>query len=79
MADTKKRLQNVFWDVFDDDSIVLTDDLSANDIEEWDSLIHIHLIVAVEQMFGITFTSPEIVSSKNVGEFIELIETKLQE
>ena len=79
MTDIKEKLQSVFWDVFDDDSIVLTDELSANDIDEWDSLTHIQLIVAVEQEFKVIFTTPEVAILKNVGEFIELIERKLKE
>ena len=78
VTDTKERLQNVFWDVFDDNSIVLIDELSANDIDEWDSLTHIQLIVATEQEFGITFMTAEVAILKNVGEFIDLIEKKLQ-
>ena len=79
MTDTRERLQNVFRDIFDDNSIVLTDELSANDIDEWDSLTHIQLIVEVEQEFNITFTTPEVAILKNVGEFINLIERKLNE
>ena len=73
----KERLQEVFRDVFDDESIVLFDDMTSNDIEEWDSLMHISLIKEIEGTFGIVFTTEEIISLKNVGEFIKVIESKL--
>lgn len=73
----KERLQEVFRDVFDDENIVLFDDMTSNDIEEWDSLMHISLIKGIEGTFGIVFTTEEIISLKNVGEFIKVIESKL--
>ena len=72
------RLESVFREVFDDDSIVLTNELSAKDIDEWDSLTHIQLIVATEQEFQVKFMTAEIADLKNVGEFIALIEKKLE-
>jgi len=53
--DIKPRLRDVFRDVFDDESIELFDDMSAKDIEEWDSLTHVQLIVAVENEFKLRF------------------------
>ena len=75
--DIKNRLQNVFWDVFDDGDIELFDEMSANDIEEWDSLTHVQLIVAVENEFKVRFKTAEIIEVKNVGEFIKTLENKL--
>ena len=75
--DIKNRLQNVFWNVFDDEEIELFDEMSANDIEEWDSLTHVQLIVAVENEFKIRFKTAEIIEVKNVGEFIKTLENKL--
>ncbi len=72
------RLESVFREVFDDDSIVLTNELSAKDIDEWDSLTHIQLIVATEQEFQVKFMTAEIADLKNVGEFIALIGKKLE-
>ncbi len=67
------KLNEVFQDVFDDDTITVTDTTTADDIEEWDSLEHIHLIAAVEQEFGMKFNMGQIVSMKNVGEMADLI------
>ena len=68
-----EKLNEVFQDVFDDDSITVTDVTTADDIEEWDSLEHINLIAAVEQEFGIKFNMGQIVSMKNVGEMADII------
>ncbi len=69
----RKRLTEVFRDVFDDDSIVLTDNTTANDIEAWDSLEHISLISAVEKEFRMRFTMKEVSGMKNVGEMISIV------
>lgn len=74
--DTKERLQEVFQDVFDDDEIELTNDTTAEDIDAWDSLTHVQLIVAVEKEFGLKFSTVEVMKLKNVGEFIALIDKK---
>jgi len=73
----EKKLQAIFQDIFEDDQIVLFDDMNANDIEDWDSLTHIQLIVQIEKSFGIKFTTGEVASLKNVGEFIKLVQEKL--
>lgn len=66
-------LNEVFQDVFDDEDIIVTDATIADDIEDWDSLEHINLIVAVEKKFGIKFTMGEVSGMKNVGEMADLI------
>ena len=70
------RVQEVFRDVLDNEDIVLSDETTADDIEEWDSLSHIQLIVAVEKAFHVKFTSKEILSWKNVGELVDSILTR---
>ena len=75
--DIKAKLQEVFRDVFDDESIVIFEEMTAEDIEEWDSLKQVQLIVASEQVFNITFKTEEVMDLKNVGEFITLIRSKL--
>jgi acyl carrier protein len=67
----------VFRDTLDLDDLVLTPQLTARDVEGWDSLNHILLVVAVEQRFGIKFSTGEIDGLENVGQFIDLIESKL--
>ena len=68
-----ERLNDVFRDVFDDDSIVITDKTTANDIDDWDSIEHINLIGAVESEFGMRFKMREVSGMKNVGEMIDII------
>ena len=72
------KLSEIFIDVLDLDEVELTDETSANDIEEWDSLSHIQLIVAIEKAFGIKFTSLEIMNWKNVGEMVNTMEEKIK-
>jgi acyl carrier protein len=76
-AEIRTELTDVFREVFDDASIEIRDAMTAKDVEEWDSLNHINLIVAVEQKFGIRFTTKEVSNLANVGEFIALIASKL--
>lgn len=67
------RLNEVFRDFFDDDEIELSDETTADDIEGWDSLEHINLIVAIEDEFDIKIPMGKAVSMKNVGEMVDLI------
>jgi acyl carrier protein len=67
----------VFRETLDLDDLVLTPALTAKDVERWDSLNHILLVVAIEQKFGIKFNMGEIDGLENVGQFIDLIESKL--
>jgi acyl carrier protein len=76
LNDTKERIQEAFRDIFDDNSIVLRDDMTAADVENWDSLNHIDMIVAIESEFKIKFTTAEVTSLKNVGELIALVDKK---
>lgn len=68
-----EKLNEIFRDVFDDESIVVSDVTSAKDIEDWDSLNHINLVVAVEKTFGVKFSMGETQKMKNVGEMVDII------
>jgi acyl carrier protein len=70
------EVQEIFRDELDNEDIVLKRETVAGDIEEWDSLAHIRLIVAIEKHFKIKFTSKEILSWKNVGEMLDAIAAK---
>lgn len=76
MEEIFERLNGVFRDVFDDDSIEVNPDTTADDIEDWDSLNHITLIDAVESEFGVKFTMGEVSGMKNVGEMAEIIQKR---
>ena len=70
------QLEGIFQDVFDEDSIQLTPQLSAKDVDGWDSLTHIRLMLTVEKAFKIEFTSSEIGKLENVGDLVGLIKTR---
>lgn len=71
------KLTEIFRDVFDDDNLQVTSALTAADVDEWDSLNHIRLVVSVERAFGLSFSAAQVGRLKNVGEFAELIGAKL--
>ncbi len=73
---TQERLQEIFRELFDDDEIIIGEETTADDIEGWDSLTHVQLVVAVQDEFDITLSIAEISSLKNVGDFIRLIDKK---
>ncbi len=75
--DIINRVQEVFRDELELDDLVLTDETTADDVEEWDSLSHVQLVVALEKAFNIKFTSREILSWDNVGDLVDCIEKKL--
>lgn len=71
-----QELTELFCDLFDDESLELNDDTTADQVEGWDSQMHVMLIVAAEQRFGIKFRTAELESLRNVGQFVQLIESK---
>lgn len=74
---TKETLNDIFMMVFDDDTIQITPEMTANDIDGWDSLSHINLITSVEATFSIRFTQKELLSLKNIGDLLKIIENKI--
>ncbi len=71
-----RQLTDIFRDVFDNPSLEITDGTTAKDIEEWDSLSHVNLIVAAEKAFKMSFTTKEVKALSNVGDFISLVESR---
>ena len=76
MDEIYTRLASIFRDVFDDDTIILTPQLAAKDVEDWDSLTHIRLMLAVQKAFNTTFSAAQISQLSNVGELVDLIRAK---
>lgn len=76
MNETLKRLQQLFRDVLDDPRLVITPASNAESIEGYDSLVHINIISAVEQEFGVRFELHDIVSLQSTADLIALIESK---
>jgi len=74
-----EKLTLVFKDIFKQEKIVLTDNLTANDVEGWDSLTHMLLISEIESVFSLKFKLKDLNRMKNVGEMINIIESRLAE
>lgn len=70
------KLTQVFHDVFDDETIVVHEKLTADDVDEWDSLTHIRLVMAVEKAFALKFSAAEVEQLRNVGDLVRLIDAK---
>jgi len=72
------KLNNVFHDVFDDDEIVVHPNLTADDVDGWDSLRHVRLLLTVEQTFGVKFSASEAIKLNNVGDLANLVQSKIK-
>lgn len=70
-------LNEVFQDVFDDEEIIVNESTTSDDIEDWDSLEHINLIVAVERHFGMKFSMGEVTGMKDVGAMADIIAERI--
>lgn len=73
-----EKLNEIFKDSLDLEEVNLTDETTANDIEEWDSLSHVQLVYDIEEGLGVEFSSREIMKWDNVGEMVDSIEQKLK-
>lgn len=71
------KLQEIFRDIFDDEDLAINKSTTADDVEDWDSLTHMQLIITIEKKYGVKFTTDEVMNTKNVGDFIKLLESKL--
>lgn len=76
--DILKQLNDVFRDVFDDESLEITGETTAADIEDWDSLMHITLIAEIEDAFDMKFSMKEVLEIKNIGEMVQIIERECE-
>ncbi len=76
--ETMEILNGIFREVFDDTTLVIKRETTADDIDDWDSLSHLNLVIAVEMKFGIKFALGELQSLKNVGDMADLVEKKLK-
>ncbi len=72
-----EEINLIFRDVFDDDSLVIVDSTNSEDIEDWDSLEHINLVVAMEKRFNMKFNIREVGKLQNVGEMVDLIMSRM--
>jgi acyl carrier protein len=70
------KLNQIFCEVFDDDDIKIAPEMTANDVDGWDSLSHVNLIVAIENKFNIRFSQKELLTFKNVGNLLDSIRSK---
>lgn len=69
----------IFRDVFDDEELIITDSTNSDDIEDWDSLEHISLIISMEKEFNMKFDIKEVNKLENVGQMIDMIKAKMEE
>ncbi|KUR75718.1 acyl carrier protein [Novosphingobium sp. FSW06-99] len=72
----KHQLTDIFRDVFNDPTLEITDEMTADDVDGWDSLTHINMILGVEQGFGIRFSIKDVRAMRNVGELVQAIAKK---
>jgi acyl carrier protein len=76
MMDTLARLNDVFRDVFDDDELEISRKTTAKEVDGWDSIMHVTLLINVENAFGLKFSSSEIGALKSVGDLVDLVEAR---
>ena len=78
MNEIMQKTQDIFREIFGEPDLQITSEMTANDVDKWDSLTHLTMIAKVEEEFGIKFKLKELVKMKNVGDMLGFIEEKLQ-
>ena len=73
----RDRLNEIFREVFDDEDIEISPEMTANDVDGWDSLSHVNLILAIESRFDIRFSQKELLTFRNVGDLMKSISSKV--
>jgi acyl carrier protein len=76
MSETLDRLNDVFKDVFEEDDLEITRDTTAKDIDGWDSMMHVTLVINIEKAFGMRFKSSEVAGLSSVGDLVDLIDAR---
>ena len=74
-----EKVNGIFRDVFDDETLVITDSTNSDDIEDWDSLEHISLIISMEKELNMKFDIKEVNKLENVGQMVDMIKKKMEE
>ena len=74
---TLEKIQPLFRDIFDDDNLTVTEQTIAADVEDWDSFALMQIVIAIEEMFGIKFSTDEVTGFKNVGDVVKAIESHI--
>ncbi|MBR5408131.1 MAG: acyl carrier protein [Lachnospiraceae bacterium] len=74
-----EKVNEIFRDVFDDDTLIITDSTNSDDIEDWDSLEHISLIISMEKEFNMKFDIKEVNKLENVGQMVDMIRDKMMQ
>lgn len=72
-----EKINDVFKEIFDDETLEVDENTTANDVEGWDSLTHINIIASVEKEFDIDFSTKEVISMKNIGDMVDIILEKV--
>lgn len=76
--DTLEKIQPIFRDIFDDESLIVTEETVAADVEDWDSFAQMQIVMGIESMFGIKFSTDEVTEFKNVGDVVNAIERHIR-
>ena len=76
MEEIREQVQDVFREVFDDPTLILNDRMTADDVDGWDSLAHVRLLLTIERKFQIKFSAPEVGGLRSVGDLVSLVAHK---